>query len=79
MTNRDTALTVMVTESLPNKRYGVRLPDGRELQAVLSPACRGHQIEPGQAVTVELSPSNPSLCRIIPIDDGGVVVVRKYR
>jgi translation initiation factor IF-1 len=79
MTNRAQTLTATVTESLPNKRYGIRLADGRELRAVLSPGCKGGQFEPGQAVLVELSPSDPSLCRIIPGDDGEAVVVRKYR
>jgi translation initiation factor IF-1 len=45
----------------------------------LSPGCKGLQIEPGQAVTVEVSPSDPSLCRIIPRDDDEAIVVRKYR
>jgi translation initiation factor IF-1 len=64
MTSRDTALTAMVTESLPNKRYLVRLTDGSELHTVASPRCKGRRIEPGQTVTVEFSASDPSLCRI---------------
>jgi translation initiation factor IF-1 len=78
-TKPETALSATVTESLPNKRYGVRLIDGRELHAVLSPGCKERQIEPGKAVTVELSTSDPLLCRIIPGHNGKAVVVRKYR
>jgi translation initiation factor IF-1 len=79
MTSRDTILTAMVTESLPNRRYLVRLTGGSELYAVVSPGCEGRRIEPGQAVTVELSPSDPWLCRIIPGDEGKATVVHKYR
>lgn len=65
--------------ALPNKRYCVRLADGRDLQAVLSPGCNEPQLEPGQAVSIELSPYDPSMCRIISGDDGKAVVVREYR
>jgi translation initiation factor IF-1 len=79
MTSRDTALAAVVTESLPNKRYLVRLADGSELHAVASPSCKGRRSEPGQTVTIELSPSDPSLCRIVPGDDGKATVVHEYR
>jgi len=79
MTSRDTALTAMVTGCLPNKRYLVRLTDGSELHAVVSPSCKGRRIEPGQTVTVELSPSDASLCRIVPGDDAKATVVHSYR
>jgi translation initiation factor IF-1 len=79
MTCRDPAPTAIVTDCLPNKRYLVRLTDGSELHAVASPSCKGRRIEPGQTVTIERSPSDPSLCRIVPGDDAKATVVHRYR
>ena len=78
MANQDQAVTATVTESLPNQRYGVRLANGRELRAVLSPRFKGRRFEPGQVVTVELFPSDQSLCRIIPGEGEEGVLVRRY-
>jgi hypothetical protein len=62
------------------KTYLVRLTDGRQLRAIPPRSCRGKGREylVGQTVSVELSPYDPLLCRIVPSPDEGITVT-KYR
>lgn len=71
--------TGTVTAVLPNRRYGVRLADGQELKAVLSPSMKDRWFEEGSFVTIERFPQDPRLCRIVPEKEAMGVLVRKYR
>lgn len=70
-------LKAIVSGSLPNQRFMVRLPDGRELQAVISPRWGNRKVELSQSVLVELSPFDLTMCRIVPPDDDSFEV-RRY-
>ncbi len=56
-----------VREALPSLKFRVRLDDGQELLAYLSGKLIVHRIRilPGDRVTVEISPYDPTKGRIV--------------
>jgi translation initiation factor IF-1 len=61
------ALIGRVLEALPNAMFAVELHDGRRVLARISGALetRGMRVVPGDRVTIELSPFDPTRGRII--------------
>ena len=57
----------VITETLPNAMFRVKLDNGHEILAVISGKMRMHYIKilPGDKVTVELTPYDLTRARII--------------
>ena len=63
------ALRAVIRDCLPCTTFCVALADGRQLRAFLSrslaDSMRPPKLRPGDEVSVEISPYDPGVCRIV--------------